>query len=71
MIYLHNIYAVSVSSVREISTSRYPLVTRVAAGSRLRLRCPAPGPAPWLLCVWVAPSGQRSCRELQTYTLRR
>ena len=36
------------------------LVHSVVAGSEVVLSCPAP--APWLLCIWVSPGGDRWCQ---------
>ena len=36
------------------------LVHSVMAGSQVILSCPAP--APWLLCIWVSPGGDRWCQ---------
>ena len=53
---------------RTLSSSAYNLVHSVENNTSVRLSCPSPRPqtwSPWLLCVWVSPSGRRSCR-LQT-----
>ena len=36
------------------------LVHSVVAGSEVLLSCPSP--APWLLCIWVSPGGDRRCQ---------
>ena len=43
-----------------LTSSVYGLVHSVVAGGEVVLSCPAPGP--WLLCVWLGPSGERRCQ---------
>ena len=42
------------------NSSVYGLVHSVEEGTEVLLSCPSP--APWLLCVWLAPSGERRCQ---------